>query len=138
MSKRMDRTRLHTKPPKVSGTAMLICKGVLVSFSFSVVCILLLTVISGMTENTYVDDYIQYIMVGVMMLSIFFGSAFSAHYAQAKGMLIGLSIGIIYVFFSVGIGMEINQGSINVFVLANKLIAGIAVGILGGLVGVNL
>lgn len=138
MSKRMDRTRLHTKPPKVSGRAMLICKGVLVSFSFSFACILLLTISSVMTENTYVDDYIQYIMVGVMMLSIFIGSVFSAYYAKAKGMLIGICIGIIYIFFSVGIGMEINQGSISIFMLANKLMAGIAVGILGGLVGVNL
>lgn len=75
MSKRIDRTRLHTKTPKVSGTAMLIFKGVLVSFSFSIACVVLLAVISLVSENTYVDDYIQYIMVGVTMLSIFVGSA---------------------------------------------------------------
>ncbi|WP_378952228.1 TIGR04086 family membrane protein [Pelosinus sp. sgz500959] len=138
MSKRIDRTRLHTKPPKVSGTAMLIIKGVVVSFTFSLACVLFLTMISMMTENAYVDNYIQYIMVGVTMLSIFSGSVYAAHHAAAKGMLIGIAIGIIYVLFSVGIGMELNQGTVSVFVLANKFVAGIAVGILGSLVGVNL
>lgn len=138
MSKRIDRTRLHSKPPKVSGTAMLILRGVMTSFGFSFFCVLLLGMISSMTDNTYVDDYIQYIMVGVMMVSIFIGSVYAAHHAVAKGMIIGIVIGIVYVLFSVGIGMEMNEGSISLFVLANKLIAGIAVGILGGLVGVNL
>mgnify|MGYP003499551506 CR=1 FL=1 len=138
MSKRIDRTRLHTKTPKVSGTAMLIFKGVLVSFSFSIACVVLLAVISLVSENTYVDDYIQYIMVGVTMLSIFVGSAYAAHHAAAKGMIIGILIGVIYVVFSIGIGMEINGSTISLFMMANKLVAGIAVGILGGLVGVNL
>lgn len=138
MSKRIDRTRLHTKTPKVSGTAMLIFKGVLVSFSFSIACVVLLAVISSVSENTYVDDYIQYIMVGVTMVSIFVGSAHAAHHAAAKGMIIGILIGVIYVLFSIGIGMEINGATISLFMMANKLVAGIAVGILGSLVGVNL
>ncbi len=138
MSKRIDRTRFHTKAPKVSGLLMVILRGVLVSFSFSLTCILVLAVISLLTENTYVDDYIQYIMVGVTMMSVFVGSVYAANRAASKGMLIGILIGMIYVVFSVVIGMEINQGSISLFLLANKLVAGIAVGILGGLVGVNL
>lgn len=138
MSKRMKRTRLHTKPPKVSGTAKLILRGVVVSFSFSLLCLVVLATLSILIENTYIDDYIQYIMVGVTILSIFVGSMEAARHAAGKGMLIGIMIGIIYVLFSVGIGMEMNQGSISLFLLLNKLAAGVAVGILGGLVGVNL
>jgi len=138
VSKRIDRTRFNTKPPKVSGTAVLIFKGVLVSLIVALVCTLFLSMISLVTENTYVDDYIQYIMVGVTMISIFIGSVYATQKALSKGLIIGMLIGIIYVLISVGLGMEISHESVSVLVLANKFVAGIAAGILGGLVGVNL
>ena len=138
MSKHINRTRFNTKPPRVSGTAVLIFRGVLVSLIVSCVCTLFLSVISLVTDNTYVDDYIQYIMVGVTMISIFLGSAYAAKQASSKGLIIGLLIGIIYVSISVAIGMGISHEYVSLFLLANKFVAGIAVGILGGLVGVNL
>ena len=138
MSKRIDRTRFNTKPPKVSGTAALIFKGVLLSLIVALVCTLFLSMISLVTENTYVDYYIQYIMVGVTMISIFIGSVYATQQAASKGLIIGMLIGIIYVLISVGLGMEISHQSVTILVLANKFVAGIAAGILGGLVGVNL
>ena len=138
MSKRIDRTRFNTKPPKVSGTAVLILKGVLVSLIVALVFTLFLSVISLVTDNTYVDFYIQYIMVGVTMISIFIGSAYATQQASSKGLLIGMFIGVIYVLLSVGLGMEISHESVSILVLTNKFVAGIGAGILGGLVGVNL
>lgn len=138
MSKRTGRTRFNAKPPRVSGTAILIFRGILVSLMVSLVCILFLSVINLVTENTYIDSYIQYIMVGVTLVSIFIGSVYAAHQASSKGLIVGMMIGLIYVLISVGLGMEISQESASLFVLANKFAAGIAAGILGGLVGVNL
>jgi len=138
VSKRIDRTRFNTKPPKVSGTAVLIVRGILVSLIVALVCTLFLSVISLVTENTYVDDYIQYIMVGVTMISIFIGSVYATQQAASKGLIIGMLIGIIYVLISVALGMEMSHESVSILVLTNKFLAGIAAGILGGLVGVNL
>jgi len=137
VSKRIDRTRFNTKP-KTSGTAVLILKGVLVSLIVALVFTLFLSVISLVTDNTYVDFYIQYIMVGVTMISIFIGSAYATQQASSKGLLIGMFIGVIYVLLSVGLGMEISHESVSILVLTNKFVAGIGAGILGGLVGVNL
>lgn len=118
--------------------ASLIVKGVFVSIITSLVCTLFLSLVSLVTENTYIDNYMQYVMVGVTMVSIFIGSVYATQKASSRGMVIGIMIGFIYVLISVGIGMEMSQESISPFVLANKVMAGIAVGILGGIVGVNL
>jgi len=138
VSKRIGSTRFNTKPSRVSGTAVLILRGVLVSLIVSLACTLFLSVISLVTENTYIDSYIQYIMVGVNMISIFIGSIYATQQIAAKGLLIGMFVGLIYVLLSAGFGMEIIHQYISLSVLANKFVAGVAAGILGGLVGVNL
>lgn len=138
MSKRIASTRFNTKPSKVSGTGELIVRGVMVSLLVSMVCTVLLSLISLITEDTYIDSYIQYIMVGVTMLSIFVGSMYATRQAASKGMLIGTFVGVVYVLLSAGLGMEMIQEYISIAILANKLVAGVAAGILGGLVGVNL
>jgi putative membrane protein (TIGR04086 family) len=137
VSKRTGKTRFNTTP-KGPGTATLIGKGVFVSIIVSLVCTFFLSLISLVTENTYIDYYMQYVMVGVTIVSIFIGSVYATQQAESKGLIIGILIGLIYVLISVGIGMEISQESISPFVLVNKFMAGIAVGILGGLIGVNL
>lgn len=138
MSKRIGSTRFNTKPSKGAGTAVLILRGVLVSLFISLACTVFLSVVSLLTENTFIDSYIQYIMVGVNMISIFIGSIYATQQAAGKGLIIGTLIGVIYVLLSAGLGMEIMQESISLAVLANKFVAGVAAGILGGLVGVNL
>jgi len=138
VSTSFERTRMNKKPPKVLGTAVLIGRGVLVSWIFALVCTLFLSLISMVTENTYVDSNIQFIMVGVTMLSIFVGSAYATKHAASKGLLIGMIIGFIYVLVTMVFGMELHQETSSLFALTNKFVAGIAAGIVGGLVGVNL
>jgi len=138
VSKQSSRTRFTTKPPKVAGNVVCICSGVLVSIMVSIGAALFLSFVSVVTENTYIDGYIQYIMVGVTMISIFIGSVYAAHKAESKGLWIGMSVGLLYVLISISIGMEMSQEYVSVLVLANKCIAGIAAGIVGGLLGVNL
>jgi len=138
VSKPTSRTRFTNKSPKVSGTAMLICRGAFVSILVSFVCILFLSLISLFTENTYVDHYVQYIMVGVTMVSIFIGSVYATKQSESKGLIIGMFIGVVYILISIGCGMEITHEYVSVLSLANKFLAGMAAGILGALLGVNL
>jgi putative membrane protein (TIGR04086 family) len=138
MAKLIKRPRFNTKQTETAGMPMLVIKGVLVSLVISVVLTVLLSIFSLMAENVYVDNYLHYIMVAITIVSIFAGSAYATQKAGARGLLIGASVGIVYVLVSIGLGMEINNETISVMVLANKFVAGVAVGALGGLVGVNL
>ena len=138
MAKVSRRTRLSAQPQKGPGTMMAIGKGVLVSLIVSLVAIIFLSVVNLATESLFVENYLRYIMVGVTVASIFIGSAYAAQRAGGAGLLIGMAVGLVYVLISVGVGLEISQESLSILVLANKLLAGIAAGALGGLVGVNL
>jgi len=138
VAKVTGRKRYNAQPQKVSGMAIPIFRGVTVSLFVSVISIIFLSLISLTSESTFLDRYMQYVMVAVTMLSIFIGSAFATHRAESKGLIIGIAVGFIYVLISVGLGMKISQESITLLVLANKFMAGIASGALGGLVGVNL
>ncbi|TCL31790.1 putative membrane protein (TIGR04086 family) [Anaerospora hongkongensis] len=138
MNKISRRLRSNTQPPRSDGTAVLIFKGVITSVAVSVFCILFLSLISLTSDNSFIDAYMQYILVGVSLTSIFIGSAYATQKAQTMGLIIGMTVGIIYVLVSLGIGVELNNDTLSIFVVANKIVAGLAAGALGGLVGVNL
>lgn len=139
MAKITRRARFAPKrQPQDTGAVVLIFKGVVASLIVSVACALFLSFVSLVSENTYIDKYMQYIMVAVTMVSIFVGSVYATQKAESKGLIIGMAIGIIYVLISVGFGMKLSHDSIAMLVLLNKCLAGVAAGALGGLVGVNL
>lgn len=138
MNKISRRLRSNTQPPRSDGTAVLIFKGVITSVAVSVFCILFLSLISLTSDSSFIDAYMQYILVGVSLTSIFIGSAYATQKAQTMGLIIGMMVGIIYVLVSLGIGVELNNDTLSIFVVANKIVAGLAAGALGGLVGVNL
>jgi putative membrane protein (TIGR04086 family) len=123
---------------KKRNVAVLIGKGVLLSIAVSLLLIIFLSLINLLTESSFVDRYMQYIMVGITIISIFIGSVFATLHVESMGLVIGIAVGIIYVLISVAIGMKLSQESISLLILANKIIAGFAAGALGGLVGVNL
>lgn len=139
MAKITRRARFAPKrQPKDAGAVILIFQGVVASLIVSIVCMLFLSFVSLVSENTYIDKYMQYIMVAVTMVSIFVGSVYATQKAESKGLIIGMAIGIIYVLISVGLGMKLSHEPFIMLVLLNKFIAGVAAGALGGLVGVNL
>lgn len=138
MPKVTKRTRFSAKRQQDAGIALLIFKGVIASLIVSIVSILFLSLISLVNENTFIERYMQYLMVAVTMVSIFVGSVYATQKAESKGLIIGMAIGFIYVLFSVGLGMKLTHEPIIYLVLANKCLAGLAAGALGGLVGVNL
>ena len=138
MAKTSRYTRPATQPAKPPRATMLILKGAFISIVTSVLCIVTLALITLATENTSIESYAPYIMIGVSLLSIFIGSAWATKEAQARGLLIGMAVGVIYVLLSLAIGIELNQETLSLLVVANKLGAGLAAGALGGMVGVNL
>lgn len=138
MTKYTGKTRGNTKIRKSSRSVVLVFVGVVVSLVVSLVCTVFLSLVSLVSEGSFIEQYMQYIMVAVTMVSIFIGSVFATQKAAAKGLLIGIAVGFIYVIVSVGFGMELCQETISLLVFANKFVAGIAVGALGGLIGINL
>lgn len=134
-----NRSRWNTADNKKTASLLsLIIRGTCISFIFSLLSVLLLAVFTLVSDSEYLESYLEYIMVAISIGSIFLGSVLATQKAEAKGLLIGISIGILYVGISVLIGMELNNDAATALVLVNKLLAGIAAGALGGLVGVNL
>lgn len=138
MAKLMKRSRVAVKQQETTGIPFAIFKGVMMSLGVSVILAILLSVFVLLVENTYVEQYLNYFMVAVTLVSIFCGSVYATQKVGARGLLIGAVVGGIYIIISVAIGMELNKETISLLVFANKFAAGIAVGALGGLLGVNL
>lgn len=138
MAKPVKRTRVTAKQQEAIAIPFVILKGIVVSLGTSIALTTLLSIFALVTENTFIDRYLSYIMVAIMMTSIFIGSVYAGQKVGSKGLVTGATVGALYVLISVGIGMEINNETISIFVLANKFAAGAAVGALGGLLGVNL
>lgn len=138
MAKVSRYTRFNPQPQKDPSLIGSLLTGVVVSFVVSLISALGLTIVSLVTDVLFIDNYLQYIMVGVTLISIFIGSAFATLRAGSHGLLIGVTIGVIYVLISVLIGTNLSQESLSILMLLNKLVAGMGAGALGGLIGVNL
>ncbi|MDL2280445.1 TIGR04086 family membrane protein [Selenomonadales bacterium OttesenSCG-928-I06] len=132
---------------------ILVLKGVVVSIIISMISIFFLSLVTIVTDlyntNTTIgnviaifsynlDFYLNYIMIGITMLSIFFASLYIAKVSQRRGALLGIAIGCIYVLFSVGISTDLGQNQIFIASFLNKLLAGCFSGALGGFIGVNM
>ena len=138
MAKVSRRTRNYPQTPKNTNIPLAIFKGVAISITVSLICAVCLSLISLISDSKFIDNYIEYIMVAVTMTSIFVGSAYATKQTASKGLLIGCTVGIIYVLFSMGVGLELGQEQVSWLMLGNKFAAGSLAGALGGFIGVNL
>lgn len=138
MAKSSRYTRPIVQPHRQSSIFLLILKGAVVSVVISTFCIALLALLALISENSSIESYSQYILVAISLISIFLGSVWATKEIGSKGLIIGMSVGVVYVLISLVIGMELNQETLSILMVANKLGAGLAAGALGGLVGVNL
>lgn len=139
MAKVSRHSRFNAPPQKAPGAIILmILKGLVVSLVVSLICTFFLSLISLVSDSSFVEHYLSYLMVGITVTSIFIGSAYATQKAQSMGLIIGMAIGLLYVLISVGIGVKLSPEPLSWLVLTNKFFAGLAAGALGGLVGVNL
>ncbi|WP_425060997.1 hypothetical protein SCACP_17640 [Sporomusa carbonis] len=138
MAKISRRTRNYPQTPRNTNISMAIFKGVVVSITVSLTCAVFLSLVSLLSDNRFIETYLEYIMVAVTTTSIFIGSVYATKQIEAKGLIIGCTVGIIYVIFSVGVGLELGQEQVSWLMLGNKFAAGSLAGALGGFIGVNL
>ncbi|SDD42550.1 TIGR04086 family membrane protein [Sporomusa acidovorans] len=138
MAKISRRIKNYPQTSRNTNISMAIFKGVAFSIAISLISAVFLSIISLLSDNKFIDNYIEYIMVAVTMTSIFAGSVFATKQIAAKGLFIGCTVGIIYVLFSIGVGLELGHEQISVLMLVNKFAAGSLAGALGGFIGVNL
>ncbi len=138
MAKPVRRRTTIRLPRKVPKMVALIVAGVVMSLAISVLAVIFLSVFFLVSESSFVERNLQYVIVGVTMASIFIGSVYATFKVESKGLILGLIIGFCYVSVSILIGLYVAQDNLSVWVILNKYFAGIAAGGLGGLVGVNL
>ena len=138
MAKSSRYSRSALQSPKSTNTVLQVLKGALISLLASVIFVLLLVGFSLLQEDMTLDRYLQYVMIMIALLSIFIGSAWASHQTQSQGLLVGVSVGILYSLLSMLIGIELNPSTLSVSILLAKLAAALAAGALGGLVGLNL
>lgn len=132
------RTRLSAPSPKSQNIAFLILKGVLASLTVSICLAFILSLICLFTQITYFEMNLQYTMVGITMVSIFFGSVYSTKKIESKGLLVGMTVGLVYVVISLAVSVSLIQEPFSTLLIINKIAAGVAAGALGGFVGVNI
>lgn len=125
-------------PQKVPKLVALIVAGVMMSLAISVLAVIFLSVYFLLLESPIFERNLQYVIVGITMISIFIGSVYATFKMESKGLIAGLIIGFGYVSVSILIGLYVAQDNSSIGVILNKYLAGMAAGALGGLVGVNL
>ncbi|EGO62077.1 TIGR04086 family membrane protein [Acetonema longum] len=127
-------------PPAVRPIQMigLIIRGLLVGLCISLFFTLLFSLVTLASDTVYISQYTHHIMVAVNIVSIFIGSVYASRKAQSKILLVGITVGVLYVFFSILVGMQLNGETIALSVFLNKIFTGIAAGALGGVIGLHL
>ena len=112
-----------------------IAKGLLFSFVLSILLIGLVSIIfyfSPLTEN-----FGTYIIYGITLVCIIFGSVYVGKRVEDKGWFRGGVTGFLYVAFLIGLGLlflpDLNLGMNVVY----RLIIGFSFGALGGILGIN-
>lgn len=125
-------------PEQPAGKAISILLGFIVSACISLLFIALLALINAISDTFYLEEYLQYLLVTINMLSIFIGSIYTAQRVKSKILISAMAVGFLYVMFSIGIGISLGDDAISIPLLFAKISTGLAAGALGGLVGLKL
>ena len=135
---KFTRSAKSPTPPSVKHICRRIAKGVLASILVSIGCLLLISIITLFTDNNYIENHIQYMMIAVTLISIFVGSVCATCRTQSRGLIVGMTVGLLYVLLSITISFTLHQDNMIILILITKCLAGLGAGAMGGLVGVNL
>ncbi len=118
------------------GNAWLISlKGILLALVFSLVMLLVIALVLYLTELT--EKAALYLVYGVSIAAILWGSAYATRMIGKRGWLIGGIIGVIYVLLMLGGGLLIVDDMTIGWSLAVKIFLGFVFGAIGGVWGVN-
>lgn len=130
--------RAFQEAPHAGHPIVYIVKGSAVSIIVSLLFSVFLAVISLVTDLASIERYMPYIMLGATICSVFVGSVYAAQQARAKGLLIGVGVGVAYVLAAALFDMQMSTESLSMLVFGKKLAVAAVTGAVGGMVGTNL
>lgn len=111
-------------------------KGVVLSFSTTLILIILMAII--LTYTSLSEGVIPVINSIIMILSIALGSIYMSLKISEKGWLNGAVIGLLYIFVLVILGSSfIDTFKLDSYILL-RIVISIITGAVGGMIGVNL
>ncbi len=111
-------------------------KGVALSFSVTLVLIVLLAII--LTYTSLSEGVTPVVNSIIMILSIALGSIYMSLKVSEKGWLNGAVVGLLYIIILIILGSAFNNDfKLDSFILLRMVIA-IITGAVGGMIGVNL
>jgi len=116
----------------------LIFKGVALGFAITFLALLLVALGNAATDSLVLDRHMSFVSVAIAVASVFIGGAYVGQKAPSRGWLLGGATGLAYVVISVLIGAKVSTESFILWIVAAKLLAGIVLGMIGGLTGTNL
>jgi putative membrane protein (TIGR04086 family) len=107
-----------------------------ICFAASFILIMLYALILSFTSMS--DSTMKMTIQIIMIVSITVSSIYGGRKVSRKGWLFGIVLGLVFTFLLVPLGMGFGQElSLDRFLLAKVLMGG-AVGLIGGVIGVNL
>ena len=136
----MRKFKSYTKKPpaeeKVINIYGIFLKSLGICFAASFILIMLYALILSFTSMS--DSSMSMTIQVIMIISITIASIIGGRKIQKKGWLFGIVLGMVFTLLLVPLGMGFGQDlNIDKF-FAAKLLMGSVVGLIGGVIGVNL
>ena len=82
-------------------------------------------------------EYLQYIMLALVAIGVFFGGYIASRINKRKGMIVGLCVGAVILLALIASGFTIENSTITIITLIKTVII-LLCSMLGGIKGVNV
>ena len=126
----------YNKDSKEVNYPITLLKGVVLSFSTTLILIVLMSII--LTYSNLSEGVIPVVNSIIMILSIALGSIYMSLKVKKNGWLNGAVVGLLYIIILIIIGsIFIDTFKLDSFILLRSVIS-IITGIVGGMIGINL
>lgn len=134
--KRLTKNSFKAYDKEDENKLMIIIKSVFLALIISLICIIIYAVVLSITPVS--DDTMSIITQVITMISIVAASIYCSRRTGSRGWLYGLVIGIVFVLVVIPISMLWGQmPTFDKYFIAKLLMASL-VGLIGGIIGVNL
>jgi len=114
----------------------IILKSVGIGYGFSLICFLILALLVTYTRLS--EGIVPMVTQGIIIMGLTISGAGAAMRAKSKGWLYGIICGIIFIGIVVIVSwIAVDGFTFDKYVLS-KVLLGVAVGAIGGMIGINL